>query len=150
MRLRPVLTFASALLLIAGLFPVSANGATVWRFNLYRSAGFLYQDPYYTACTAAAVMMMLNFTDLADTGGTGFRWTTYRTKNSANRADIRDMTSILYWERGHDTLAIGRPGSDAHRLAERPELLRLGPGGRDRRDAAGLRRRADTARSTER
>jgi len=113
-RLRPALTLASALLLVAGLFPLSATGATVWRFNLYRSAGFLYQDPYYTACTAAAVMMMLNFTDLADTGGTGFLWTTYRTKNSANRSDVRDMTSILSFERGHDTLAIGRPGSDAH------------------------------------
>ena len=113
-RLRPALTLASALLLVAGLFPLPANGATVWRFNLYRGGSFVFQDPYYTACTAAAVMTMLNITDLADTGGTGFRWTTYRTKNSSNRADVRDMTSILSFERSHDTLAVGRPGSDAH------------------------------------
>ena len=49
-------------------------------------AGFLYQDPYYTACTAAATMMMLNFIDLNDSGGDGFRWTTYRTKNSSDRS----------------------------------------------------------------
>ena len=42
------------LLLVAGLFPLPANGATVWRFNLYRGGAFVSQDPYYTACTAAA------------------------------------------------------------------------------------------------
>ena len=113
-RLRPALTLASVLLLVASLLPLPANGATVLRFNLYRGGAFVYQDPYYTACTAAAVMTMLNIADLADTGGTGFRWTTYRTKNSSNRADVRDMTSILSFERSHDTLAVGRPGSDAH------------------------------------
>jgi hypothetical protein len=113
-RLRPALTLAAGLLLVVGLLPSAVNGATVWRYNVYRSAGFVYQDPYYTACTAAAVMMMLNFTDLADTGGDGFRWRLYRTKNNSDPRVTWDMTSILSFERGHDTLASGRPGSDAH------------------------------------
>ncbi len=113
-RLRPALALASGLLLLAGLIPVSASAATIWRFNLYRAAGFLYQDPYYTACTAAAAMMMLNFIDLNDSGGNGFRWTVYRTQNSSNKAVVRDMTSILSFERSHDTLSSGRPGSDPH------------------------------------
>jgi hypothetical protein len=113
-RLRPAVSLASSLLLLVSLMPPTAQAATVWRFNLYRSGGFLYQDPYYTACTAAAAMMMLNFTDLNHTGGNGFRWTTYRTKNSPGRSVVRDMTSILWFERAHDTLSSASPGSDAH------------------------------------
>ena len=113
-RLRPAVTLAAGLLLVVGLLPPAANGATVWRSNLYRSAGFVYQDPYYTACTAAAVMIMLNFTDLAETGGDGFRWQLYRTQRNPDPRVTWDMTSILAFERSHDTLAAGRPGSDAH------------------------------------
>ncbi|HXI82202.1 MAG TPA: hypothetical protein VNM34_15450 [Verrucomicrobiae bacterium] len=113
-RARPAFVLAAALLLVAGMIPLSASAATIWRFNLYRSGSYVSQDPYYTACTAAAVMTMLNITDLADTGGAGFRWTVFRTKNSPDRSVVRDMTSILWFERTHDTLASGRPGSDAH------------------------------------
>jgi hypothetical protein len=113
-RLRPALSLASALLLLVGLLPTAVNGATVWRYNLFRSSGFLYQDPYYTACTAAAAMMMLNFIDLADTGGDGFKWRLFRTKNASDPRVTRDMTSILSFERSHDTLAVGSRGSDAH------------------------------------
>ncbi|MDQ3128450.1 MAG: hypothetical protein M3Q66_08370, partial [Chloroflexota bacterium] len=113
-RLRPTLALATILLLLAALVPATVGAGTVWKLNLYRSSGFLYQDPYYTACVAASTMMMLNFTDLADTGGNGFRWTNYRTQNSSDRAQVRDMTSILYFSRNHDTLSLGRPGSDAH------------------------------------
>ncbi|MBA2719050.1 MAG: hypothetical protein H0U52_07415, partial [Chloroflexi bacterium] len=113
-RPRPTLALASILLLLSALIPTTAGAATVWKMNLYRSGGFLYQDPYYTACVAAATMMMLNFADLAGTGGNGFRWTIYRTQNSPDKAQIRDMTSVLYYARAHDTLALGRPGSDAH------------------------------------
>jgi hypothetical protein len=113
-RLRPILALASCLLLLGGLLPATVSAATVWRFNLYRPAAFLYQDPYYTACTAAATMTMLNIVDLNDTGGNGFRWTTYRTKNSADKLNVRDMTSVLSFARRYDTLSAGRPGSDPH------------------------------------
>ena len=109
-RLRRSATLLAILLLLASLVPLTANAGTVWRLNLYRSSGFLYQDPYYTACTAAATMMMLNFIDLNDSGGDGFRWTTYRTKNSSVKSNVRDMTSILSFARSHDTLSAGRPG----------------------------------------
>ena len=97
---------------LAGLFPGQAAAATTWRYNTYRSGGYLTQDPYSTACTAASAMMMLNFIALAGTGGPGFRWTASRVKNSPT--DYRDMMSILWFARAHDTLASGRAGSDAH------------------------------------
>ncbi|HET7702182.1 MAG TPA: hypothetical protein VFK35_02195 [Candidatus Limnocylindrales bacterium] len=113
-RLRSSLAFASAVLLLVGLLPASAGAATTWRMNLYRSGGMVYQDPYYTACTAAAAMMMLNFTAMAGDGGDRFRWTPYRYHRTPDPRDYRDMTSILYFARAHDTLAAGRPGSDPH------------------------------------
>ena len=113
-RLRSTLAFASAVLLLVGLLPASVGAATTWRLNLYRSGGMVYQDPYYTACTAAAAMMMLNFTAMAGDGGDGFRWTPYRYHRTPDPRDYRDMTSILYFARAHDTLAAGRPGSDPH------------------------------------
>ena len=73
--------------------------------NLYRSAGFRYQDPNYAACTATAVMDMLNFIKLGDHGGPGFRW-------SVNLS-ARKRDAVLAWERRHDTMAGGR-GTDPH------------------------------------
>ena len=64
---------ACAMLVLAGFGPAApVQAASIWRQNLYQSAGFMYQDPNYTACTAASAMMMLNFTALAGTGGNGF------------------------------------------------------------------------------
>jgi hypothetical protein len=74
--------------------------------NLYVSAGFRYQDPNYTACTATAAEDMLNFIAFADSGGTGFRWTVTR---SGVKRD-----AMLSYARAHDTLAIGERGSDPH------------------------------------
>lgn len=73
--------------------------------NLYRSAGFRYQDPNYVACTATAVMDMLNFIRLGNRGGVGFVW--WQSLSSARR------DSILSWERGHDTM-VGGLGTDVH------------------------------------
>ena len=73
--------------------------------NLFRAAGFRYQDPNYYACTATSVMDMLNFVAIAGSGGSGFRWSVRLT------ATQRD--AILAWERVHDTLAGGN-GSDPH------------------------------------
>jgi len=102
------------MLLLAGLIPSAVHAAATWRLNLFRSAGVVFQDPYYTACTAASAMTMLNFMALTRTGGDGFRWTTYRTHRSPDPKQYRDMTSILSFERAHDTLAGGAAGSDAH------------------------------------
>jgi hypothetical protein len=73
--------------------------------NLFRSAGFRYQDTNYYACTATSAMVMLNVTGMAGLGGSGFRWTT---SLSPSKRD-----EILSWERTHDTLAGGN-GSDPH------------------------------------
>jgi hypothetical protein len=112
-RLRSALvSIVCAMLVLGGLVPAPARAATVWRQNLYQSAGFMYQDPYYTACTAAAAMMMLNFTALADTGGNGFGWTVNRTYRSAG--PTVNLGSVLAFERRYDTLAFRAAGSDAH------------------------------------
>ncbi|HLO36426.1 MAG TPA: hypothetical protein VK194_10105, partial [Candidatus Deferrimicrobium sp.] len=95
--------------------PARVNAADVWTVNLFTSRAFLYQNPYATACTAASTMIMLNVIAYAHTGGDGFRWTPYRIKNNtANRSDVRDMTSILWFARSHDTLSLSGSGSDGH------------------------------------
>jgi hypothetical protein len=89
--------------------------AQTWTVNLYTWRAFLYQDPFATACTAATTMIMLNTIAYRHAGGEGFLWTPYRVKNdTANRYDFRDMTSILWFERAHDTLSAFGAGSDAH------------------------------------
>ena len=97
---------------VAALAPGRAAAATVWVMNTYRTAGYLTQDPYYTACTGAAAMMMLNFAALSGAGGRGFVWRTSRTKNVASDPD--DMISMYGFARSHDTLLSTSPGSDAH------------------------------------
>lgn len=102
-------------LLVAALVPAPpAVAATTWTKNLFVSKAFLYQDPYYTACTAASVMHMLNTMAYRGTGGHGFTWTPTRIKRDANLANVRDMTSILSFERRYDTLRSTSAGSDAH------------------------------------
>jgi hypothetical protein len=111
-RRSPLLALLLSLVFVAALAPARASAATVWTLNTYRSGGYLTQDPYYTACTGAAAMMMLNFAALTGAGGRGFAWRTSRTKNVASDPD--DMISIFAFARGHDTLMSTSPGSDAH------------------------------------
>ena len=112
-RRTPLLAIAFAVLLSGGALPRQADAAaTVWQQNVYRSSGYLTQDPYYTACTAAATMMMLNFTALSGSGGNGFVWRASTAKNRVG--DSRDMTSIFSFARAHDTLAPTGRGSDPH------------------------------------
>jgi hypothetical protein len=92
----------------------AAFGSTTWSRNLFNRNGQLFQDPYANACTAAAAMMMLNFTALRESGGAGFIWRSNRTHNSPDPTNYRDMTSILYFERTHDTLRSSTTGSDPH------------------------------------
>ncbi|MEA2838533.1 MAG: hypothetical protein QOD89_3083 [Bradyrhizobium sp.] len=73
--------------------------------NLYRGGGFRFQDPYYSACTAASTLDMLNFISETGAGGSRFVWRT--TRSGAK------VQSILSWARAHDTLAGGN-GSDPH------------------------------------
>jgi hypothetical protein len=114
-RLRSTfLSIVCVTLLLAGQLPGPVGAATVWRLNLFRSAGVVYQDPYYSACTAAAAMMMLNFMAVAGTGGDGFIWTLYRTRHSPDPAQNRDMASMMVFERRHDTLSTRSGGSDPH------------------------------------
>jgi hypothetical protein len=108
-RLGPLL---AAWLAVAIVSPGTAAAATVWSKSLWMSGSFLYQDPYYTACTAATTMFMLNTIARRGTGGTGFIWRPSTVKNDP--ANPRDLVSILAWERAHDTLNSGSDGSDAH------------------------------------
>jgi len=120
-RRRPIARVtASAVVVLAmvlvGLLPLSGHvaAATTHSRNLFVGKGFVYQDPYYTACTAASVMHMLNTIAYRGTGGHGFRWKPYTVKKSSNPDQLRDMTSILAFERRNDTLRSSTSGSDAH------------------------------------
>lgn len=114
--LRRTLTIVIGLAaLVSQLAPIPAAAAQSWTKNLYAWRAFLYQDPYPTACTAASTMIMLNVIAYRHSGGDAFGWTPYRVKNNtANRSDTRDMTSILYFARSHDTLSVFGSGSDGH------------------------------------
>jgi hypothetical protein len=106
---------AALVIALAAVVPGPAAAAVTWSKNLYVGNAFLYQDPYYTACTAAATMTMLNTIAARGTGGPGFTWTTYKVKhNTSDSADRRDMTSILAFARARDTLRSTSAGSDPH------------------------------------
>jgi cell division septation protein DedD len=111
-RRSPLLALPLCAVILVALVPSTVRADATYRLTLYHSAGYLTQDPYYTACTAASAMMMLNYIALSGTGGKGFQWHTSRVKNS--RTNYHDLTSIYYWERTHDTLAGSAKGSDAH------------------------------------
>lgn len=113
-RRHAIVAFIAAVGIVASIGVNAALGATTWSRNLYRSSGVVFQDPYYNACTAAASMIMLNFVALRDSGGDGFIWRTNRTHNSSDPHNYRDMTSILYFARSHDTLRSSGIGSDPH------------------------------------
>jgi len=110
--------FAAPLLgLLIGLgavLPEPAVGLTTYSRNLWVSTAFMYQDPYATACTAASTMIMLNTIAYRKAGGGGFIWTPYRVKNSSDPANLRDMTSILAFERANDSMVRDTSGSDPH------------------------------------
>ena len=91
-----------------------ADASTTWSRNLYVSNAFLYQDPYYTACTAASAMHMLNTIAYRHTGGDGFAWRPTRVKKDPDSSNTRDMTSILAFSRRYDTLRSTSAGTDAH------------------------------------
>jgi len=101
-------------LALATVIPIPARAAATWTRNVYASGAIVYQDPWFTACTAASTMTILNTIARRAAGGPGFGWTPYWVKNSPNRADTRDLTSILSFERSHDTLRSTSAGSDAH------------------------------------
>jgi hypothetical protein len=125
-RRPPLLAILLALVLGGALAPAPAGAASEWRLNTYRSSGYLTQDPYYTACTAAATMMMLNFTALGGVRGHGFVWTPSTVKNRVG--DARDMTSVFSFARGHDTLSSAGVGSDPHGWRNALNYYGWGPG----------------------
>lgn len=105
-----------AVLAVAFLVPIAGRveASTTWTKNLFVSKAFLYQDPYYTACTSASAMHMLNTIAYRDSGGNGFAWTPTRTRKDPDTSNTRDMTSILAFARRYDTLRSTSAGSDAH------------------------------------
>ncbi|MEA2548228.1 MAG: hypothetical protein QOI00_80 [Chloroflexota bacterium] len=114
-RQRTLTVVFGLLALVAQLASGPVRAAGTWTTNLYVSKAFLYQDPYASACTAASAMIMLNTIAYRGSGGSGFRWTPYRVKNNLiDKKDPRDMTSILSFERSHDTLSSLGSGSDPH------------------------------------
>jgi hypothetical protein len=94
-------------------YPNIATAQTVWSYNLYNSSGVLWQDPDYTACTAATSQIALNFIALNGTGNYGlspsaavFSWTVSTSHTTTE--------SILSYERTHMTTPTTSKGSDPH------------------------------------
>lgn len=108
---RPI---AGLLLAWALVAPGATAASTTWSRNLFVARAFLYQDPYPTACTAAAAMIMLNTIAYRDTGGAGFIWEPTRIKRDDDPSNRTDMVSILSFAKANDTLKAGTRGSDPH------------------------------------
>ena len=100
--------------MVALVAPGAASATSTWSKNLYVARAFMYQDPYANACTAAATMIMLNTIAAAGSGGDAFAWTPSRVKLDPDPANLRDMLSILTFERANDTLRSASTGSDPH------------------------------------
>ena len=138
-RVRATVLVAVALVLCAfGPAARPADASTTWSRNLYVSNAFLYQDPYYTACTAASAMHMLNTIAYRHTGGDDFAWRptgsrTGQLEHAGHDVDPRVLASLR-----HAPQHLG--GHRRAWLAQRAELLRLGQGRDDRREPARLRR----------
>lgn len=79
-----------------------------WIGNIYDGRAVRYQQPDPYACTAAAVLMMLNMTAyLGPPAPEGFAWT------PTTAFDVQ--SAVLAWERDHMTQpAAGTDGSDPH------------------------------------
>jgi hypothetical protein len=85
---------------------VAVPAATTRNLDLYDSRAERWQDPDYTACTAAASLSMLNTIAYGNAASTGFVWqptTSYATQES-----------ILAFERQHMTMLAKSAGSDSH------------------------------------
>ncbi len=83
----------------------AAEIPSTWTVDLYSAAAERYQDPDYRACTATAVLSMLN-TVGSDGRPTGFVWqptTAYATEEA-----------ILAYERDHMTMLATSAGADPH------------------------------------
>lgn len=111
---RVLLGFVLMAAVAAGGSARPAFGASTWTANLWVKGTFVYQDPYWNACTAAATMTMLNVIAARGTGGEGFAWAQSKLKHSDDPAELRDMTSILDHARATDTLDEAGVGSDPH------------------------------------
>ncbi len=112
MRPRQIAALFAIWFAIATVDAGPAEASTTWRKNLWVSSALVYQDPYYTACTAASTMVMLNTIALRGAGGEGFIWRPTTAKHSTSNP--RSLVSILAWERANDTLSGSAAGSDAH------------------------------------
>jgi hypothetical protein len=85
--------------------PTAASTPRTWSLDLYYTGAQRWQDPDYTACTAAATLSMLN-TIAHDGTGAGLVWkptTSYSVQGS-----------ILSYERAHMTMLESSAGTDPH------------------------------------
>ncbi len=90
---------------VTGYFVPSSLGPATWTFDLYDERADRWQNPDFTACTAAATESMLNTITYAGSAS-GFVWqpnTTY---------DMQE--SILAFERAHMTMLTSSNGTDPH------------------------------------
>ena len=90
---------------VTGYFVPPAPAPAAWNTDLYDTRADRFQDPDYTACTAAATESMLNTISYAG-APTGFAWqptTSYDTQEA-----------ILAYERQNMTMLVSSPGTDPH------------------------------------
>ncbi len=110
--------FISLIAVMAVLFGQAATPArATYVYNIYDSRSVRYQNPDETACTATAVIIMLNTAyysaaSKASIGGSGKASETALVWKPT--VSYKSQESILRWERGHMTMPLYKPGADVH------------------------------------
>jgi hypothetical protein len=100
----------------ATVAPTLTVASGVWNYNLYNAAGFRFQNPDVTACTAASAEIMLNWATT---------WTDYlpltvgqpaASKPHGWKVDVSysRMEALLAYERKNGTMLLSWGGADAH------------------------------------
>jgi hypothetical protein len=90
---------------VTGFFTSSSVGSVAWTLDLYDARADRWQNPDFTACTAASTESMLNTISYAGSTS-GFVWqpnTSYSTQEA-----------ILAFERQHMTMLTSSAGTDPH------------------------------------
>lgn len=89
-------------------YPNIATAQTIWKYDLYSSSSVRWQNPDFTACTAATAQMVLNM--IAAINNTeaqpSFRWVTSTSYDT--------QEAVLVYERANMTTPLTSAGSDPH------------------------------------
>jgi hypothetical protein len=110
-----LISLAAVMAILVG--QAATPSRSTYYYNLFDRRAIRYQNPDLTACTAAMTQSMLNTIYYTSTQPLSARTAVEAAQPSfvwSPTISGKKQTSILRWERGHMTMSLAVPGSDAH------------------------------------